>query len=83
MGSSSGHKHTLGAHIVTSPNDNFILGILLPFSDEKSLNLAFLNNEIQSEDRLSYFFCYDYFGNHQRANVPRQSPRPTGHCTVR
>ena len=56
MGSSSVYKQTLGPPLVISPNDNYILGILLPPSDENHLNLAFQNDEMQSADRLSYFF---------------------------
>lgn len=50
------YKQTLGSPLVVTPNNHYLLGILLPSRQEDHLNLAFQNNENESAGRLSYFF---------------------------
>ena len=56
MDTNSVYKQTLGSPLVVTPNNHYLLGILLPSPQENHLNLAFQNNENESAGRLSYFF---------------------------
>ena len=59
METNSVYKQTLESPLVVTPNNHYILGILLPSPQENHLNLAFQNNENESAGRLSYFFDTD------------------------
>ena len=56
MDTNSVYKQTLATPLVVTPNNHYLLGILLPSRQESHLNLAFQNNENESAGRLSYFF---------------------------